>query len=102
MNSLNVETASGMSLFQKKKIYRGKYSANTTMRRKDVKYLPAYLLQCMDYDVVHFLHFVPTLTSTCVCTPCYSREAWVLVSRTGQRRLRESFLFHNSLFSNSP
>ena len=56
MNSFRDETSSGISLFHKIKINFSMYKAEIELGNKDLKVVPAYLLECVNDNVIHFLH----------------------------------------------
>ena len=56
MNSFRDETSSGISLFHEIKINFSMYKAEIEIGHKDLKVVPAYLLECVNDNVIHFLH----------------------------------------------
>ena len=56
MNSFRDETSSGISLFHKIKINFSMYKVEIELGHKDLKVVPAYLLECVNDNVIHFLH----------------------------------------------
>ena len=56
MNSFRDETSSGISLFQEIKINFSIYKAEIQLGHKNLKVVPAYLLECVNDNVIHLLH----------------------------------------------
>ena len=56
VNSFRDETSSGISLFHEIKINFSMYKAEIKIGHKDLKVVPAYLLECVNDNVIHFLH----------------------------------------------